>query len=414
MRFLLVFPCPRELATSDIAFFASRMVYFHHSYEKGVNPMKQTKLCRALRKGFHSLALLSLVWLGLELKNAPDAMSAAAAAEPVARRTAAYAYDRPSLRFSDADAENLDQLNFSFGLIVNGEVSGAHWSSIKRFEEYVQRHPHILPVLSVGGWGADGFSDAVASAQSRERFAQSAVKLMEKHGFLGLDIDWEYPGSTAAGIKANAKDTENYTLLLQALRDALDALTLADGKPRLLAIAVSGSPAQIATLDARALGAIVDQVNVMTYDLQTAKVASHHAPLYGSAAYPLSADSAVKACLSAGFPASKLMVGCAFYGHVFTLKEQAGKPFEATGDAGQKTLTYRQIVADAGWTTHFDESAKASYATKGKQFLTYDDETSIRSKGAYAAQNGLMGLMCWEYGGDTSGALLEAMREGLR
>lgn len=38
---------------------------------------------------------------------------------------------------------------------------------------------------------------------------------------------------------------------------------------------------------------------------------------------------------------------------------------------------------------------------------------SIYHKGAYALENSLMGMMCWEYGGDSSGELLAAMHESL-
>ena len=323
--------------------------------------------------------------------------------------------DRASVSFSDADAANLDQLNFSFALIKNGQASGSHWSSIGKFKAYIQKHPHILPVLSVGGWGADGFSQAAATADGRERFAASAVKLMQEHGFLGLDIDWEYPGSTAAGIKASADDTRNFTLLLQALRQALDGLEQEDGVHRLLAIAISGSPSQIRTLECQQIAKLVDQVNVMTYDLQTANIASHHTPLYATGAdYPLSVQGAVSACIDAGLPAGKLMVGAAFYGRVFTMPSSDIKPFTAAKDSGSKTLRYSQIKADSGWTRYFDDNAKAPYAIKGKQFVTYDDPASIRAKGAYAMQNGLMGMMCWEYGGDNSGELLTAMRESTK
>lgn len=63
---------------------------------------------------------------------------------------------------------------------------------------------------------------------------------MERHGFLGVDIDWEYPGSSAAGIASSANDRKNFTLLLQALREGLDSLTAQDGKPRMLAVALGG------------------------------------------------------------------------------------------------------------------------------------------------------------------------------
>ncbi len=51
---------------------------------------------------------------------------------------------------------------------------------------------------------------------------------------------------------------------------------------------------------------------------------------------------------------------------------------------------------------------------KGDRFATYDDPLSISHKGAYVKANELMGMMCWEYSGDSGGELLAAMKESLR
>lgn len=367
-------------------------------------------------KQLWSLALASLLWIGLGTGTAPSPSGESASASTERKRTAAYVFDRPGLSLEDRDADHLNQLNFSFALIQNGEVNGSHWSSIETYKSYIQNHPHILPVLSIGGWGADGFSQAAATEEGRTRFVDSTLLLMQKHGFLGVDIDWEYPCSSAAGIASSPNDRENLTLLLQDLRQGLDRLEDEDGKPRMLAIAIGAVPSLIDNIDCAAVGSIVDQVNLMTYDLQTANVASHHTPLYaGSDAYPLCADLAVRRFSEAGIPKSKIMIGAAFYARQFTLSAQTDAPvFAAASDSGAKSITYTKLQsylqnAQLG----FDDKAKAPYATDGQTFVTYDDPVSIRHKGAYVNQNGLMGMMCWEYGGDTSGELLAAMHASL-
>ena len=205
--------------------------------------MKRFSLRPRRRFALRSLALASLMWLGTGIQASPGPFQPTEAeAASSGRRTAAYVYDRAGLQLRDSDAPHLDQLNYSFALIQNGEVSGSHWQSIDVFRRYVERHPHILPVLAIGGWGADGFSQAASTADGRARFVDSTLVLMERHGFLGVDIDWEYPGSSAAGIASSANDRKNFTLLLQALREGLDSLTAQDGKPRMLAVALGGDP----------------------------------------------------------------------------------------------------------------------------------------------------------------------------
>ncbi|MEG0864410.1 MAG: glycosyl hydrolase family 18 protein [Clostridia bacterium] len=380
-----------------------------------MKPIQNRKRNRLL---WHSLALASLLWLGMEpgVPPTPAQVGESASAEAPKKRTAAYVFDRPKLTFSDRDAANLDQLNFSFALLKNGKVSGEHWNAISAYRAFIKKHPHIRPVLSIGGWGADGFSQAASTPEGRTRFVESTLLLMEQHGFLGVDIDWEYPGSKAAGIAASPNDRENYTLLLKELRAGLDRLSAEDGKSRLLAIALGADPVLIKNIDCKAVGGIVDQVNLMTYDLQTPKVASHHTPLYSSdSRYPLSVDHAVRAFTDAGIPHHKLMLGAAFYGRIFNLKSTASAPvFAPATDSGAKTVLYKNITDNSSWKHAFDEQAKAPYATNGKQFISYDNPESIAHKGAYVQQNGLMGLMCWEYGGDSSGELLSAMRSSLR
>ncbi|MEG2206847.1 MAG: glycosyl hydrolase family 18 protein [Clostridia bacterium] len=380
--------------------------------------MRCNHVQRKRRAVWHSAALAALLWLGLSPGGVGDPAPAeelAPKSESVRKRTAAYVFDRAGLTLSDADATHIDQLNYSFALLENGAVSGKHWKSIDVFRSYVKKHPHILPVLSIGGWGADGFSQAAATPEGRARLVESTLALMNQHGFLGVDIDWEYPGSSAAGIAASTDDRKNYTLLLSELRTGLNELTAADGKQRLLAIALGADPSLIKNIDCAAIGGIVDQVNLMSYDLHTPRIASHHTPLFPTGdRYPLSADHAVRAYAAAGIPRSKIMLGSAFYGRVYQLKAANGEPlFAAATNSGAKTVTYRNIITNSAWKHGFDEQAKAAYATNGRSFLTYDSAESIRHKGAYAVQSGLMGLMCWEYGGDASGELLRAMRQGL-
>ncbi|MDY2658074.1 MAG: glycosyl hydrolase family 18 protein, partial [Candidatus Limiplasma sp.] len=106
--------------------------------------------------------------------------------------------------------------------------------------------------------------------------------------------------------------------------------------------------------------------------------------------------------------------GTAFYGRSFTLKQNTSQPVWSQATGTGKSLTYDRLKAVLdNAKTGFDEQAKAPYATDGTTFWTYDDPVSIHYKGAYAVENNLMGLMCWEYGGDSSGELLTAMHESL-
>lgn len=325
--------------------------------------------------------------------------------------TAVYVYDGSKTTYRDEDAASIDQMFYAFALFRKGHVSGAHWKNIKKFQAYTQKHPEITPILSVGGWGADGFSQAASSAEGRAAFVSDVLALMEAYGFRGVDIDWEYPGSSVAGIQSSPQDRENYTLLLQAMRAGLDERTAQDGVPRRLCIAISGSPELIAYLECAQIGATVDQVNLMTYDMQQNDVTSHHTALYASREGAMCADTSVRACLAAGIPAERLMLGAAFYGHQWKLR--------GTDDPLYQTATHKnaidytkiaRLITKTPDAAFYDEAAQAAYFYNGSVLISYDSERSIAQKRIYAAQNGLLGLFAWQYGGDATGALVHAMQ----
>lgn len=85
-----------------------------------------------------------------------------------------------------------------------------------------QQNPALNVLLSVGGWGARGFSGAAASKEARAVFIKSAQEIVDKYGLDGIDVDWEYPVNGAWGqVDSQPADRDNFTLLLKALRQAM-------------------------------------------------------------------------------------------------------------------------------------------------------------------------------------------------
>lgn len=88
-----------------------------------------------------------------------------------------------------------------------------------------QQNPDLNVLLSVGSWGARGFSGAAASKEARAVFIKSAQEIVDKYGLDGIDgidVDWEYPVNGAWGqVDSQPADRDNFTLLLKALRQAM-------------------------------------------------------------------------------------------------------------------------------------------------------------------------------------------------
>lgn len=82
-----------------------------------------------------------------------------------------------------------------------------------------RRNPQLKTMLAVGGWtdstdGSGKYSRLVSSPQHIDTFVRSSVALLERYGFDGLDIDWEYPSGPI--------DKAGFTELMWSLRRAFD------------------------------------------------------------------------------------------------------------------------------------------------------------------------------------------------
>ena len=324
-----------------------------------------------------------------------------------------------------AALESIDALIFAFAKVEGNDVvlPGDAPERLAKLVALKRAKPALQVVIAVGGWGAGGFSEAAATAAGREAFANSAAQLVKAHGADGIDVDWEYPGRSDAGIAASAADRANFTALLKALRAALDA-SAGEGRHYTLSIAAAEGPFAEG-IDIAAVEPYLDWFNLMTYDFvnSTTPTTGHHAGVYPSSLAPSGArsvDGAVREYLAAGVPPRKLLVGAAFYGREF------GEVTPSHDGLYQRYERYvtehswpeikRDYLGRNGFVQHHDAKAQASWSwnAKTRSFVTYDDPASIAAKAAYVKSHGLGGIMYWEQRHDPEGELVEAVRSGLR
>ena len=258
--------------------------------------------------------------------------------------------------------------------------------------------PDLKVIAAIGGWGVDGFSDAALTPTSRYNFARQAKQLMDQYKIDGIDIDWEYPGSSAAGIKSRPEDKENFTLLLTALRDVL-------GENTWLSVAGTGDKAYINnSLDVLNVAPLINYFNLMSYDFTAGETGergrNHQSNLYDSAlSLPgYSVDSMVKNLENAGMPSNKIMLGVPFYGRL-------GATITKSFDQLRK-----DYINKNGFKFNFDKQAKVPYLTKnGVYEMSYDNELSILIKGDYVLKNNLGGIFSWTSTYDQANILARAM-----
>ena len=361
-------------------------------------------------------------------------LALAACAAPATRTAPDYRLVGYVVRDADPAhiaAEKLTALNFAFGEIdKNGAVVLQHAEDadyFARLHALKTRNPRLKLLLSVGGWGADGFSDAALSEGSRSRFADSVAEVIARHQFDGVDVDWEYPGFADAGIRTRPEDQHNFTLLLQALRQRFDRL--ADEQHRrndhYLITAALADHEFVANIELDRVGAVLDWVNLMTYDFHGSltKTTGHHSALHRSVtsvADERSVESAVAQFLAAGVPARKLVVGVPFYGKEFLDVQPANRGLDQPFAGAVPVHPWPQLVADFidrnGFVRYWDDIAKEPYlwSAQTHAFVTYDDPQSLKLKAEYVKVHGLGGMMYWEQSLDPAGELLGVLARELR
>ncbi len=159
---------------------------------------------------------------------------------------------------------------------------------------------------------------------------------------------------------------------------------------------------------------LLDSINLMTYDFYTAGPnPGHHTNLYPSQHDPKnSGHQAVRTFIEAGVTAEKIILGAAFYGRGWSGLKSDESPFGQKSQSGLSNPYSRictDILTNPKYRRYWDDAAKAPYLWNGDTFITYEDPESLHHKVEYVKDNGLGGIMFWEWSEDKDNALLDAL-----
>lgn len=331
------------------------------------------------------------------LENQPPGENPLCDVEPIVGE---YVLGNPS----NVDAHLLDFVIYAFALInEDGTLTVYSTRYLRELVNLKTENPYLQVILAIGGWGADGFSDAALTPTSRYAFAREAKRWVDQYNLDGIDIDWEYPGSSASGIVSRPQDRENFTLLLTALRDVL-------GPSAWLSVAGTGELSYIRNVEIANIAPIITHFNLMAYDFTAGETgttaARHQSNLYPSdlALNGISVDGQINNLIDAGMPSEKILMGLPFYGR-----------YGAT-----ETRTFDQLrqnyINRNGYRVLWDNVAKAPYIvdSNGNFAFSYDNLLSIYFKGLYVAEYCLGGLFSWQSGMDMANILANGMSQAVR
>ncbi|KLV07049.1 chitinase [Photobacterium aquae] len=247
------------------------------------------------------------------------------------------ASDDPQTQYlvNDIPWEQLTHINYAFvsigsdGKVNVGDVNdpsnaatGQEWPGVEidpalgfkghfgALATYKAKHD-VKTLISIGGWAetgghfgpngdrvADGGfytmttnADGSINHAGIQKFADSAVEMMRKYKFDGLDIDYEYPTSMAGAGNPDDKAFmeprrpylwASYQELMKVLREKLDAASAQDGIHYMLTIAAPSSGYLLRGMEDFDVTQYLDYVNIMSYDLHGAwnEHVGHNAALY--------------------------------------------------------------------------------------------------------------------------------------
>lgn len=223
----------------------------------------------------------------------------------------------------------------------------------------------------------------------------------------GIDIDWEYP--------VDDTQAENFVLLLQTLRQALDAYAadFAPGYHFLITVACSAGPSHYGVMHIKDMDAFIDAWNIMTYDYSGSwdSHAGHDANLYpnkgNSMATPFNTQQAVSDYVAAGVATNKIVLGMPLYGRAFEQTTGLGQPYNGVGAGSwENGIWDYKVLPKPGATMMWDDAAQASYSYNptAMELISFDTPAETRIKAQYIQAHGLGGAMFWEASGDKSDA----------
>ncbi|KAL8800754.1 MAG: hypothetical protein Q9200_007150 [Gallowayella weberi] len=178
--------------------------------------------------------------------------------------------DRLCNRISPAhlDIEGLTHLYFAFAKIspTTYEVVVDNPADVDLYLPFTKLQSSTLQTcIAIGGFDFSDpgptrttWSDLAANSGKRTAFILSCKNFMAKYGFQGVDIDWEYPGTSERG--GTRADTANFVIHVREMKVSF-------GTQYGLSLTLAPDYWYLRGFDAKAMEPHVDMFGFMAYDL---------------------------------------------------------------------------------------------------------------------------------------------------
>ncbi|KAH6957703.1 hypothetical protein BKA56DRAFT_562252 [Ilyonectria sp. MPI-CAGE-AT-0026] len=305
-------------------------------------------------------------------------------------------------------------INFAFATInpLTFLVHAAEDADIKIYKRLMalkKKDPDLKIYLALGGWtfndpGATNttFFILAGSFQRQKVFMSSLMSFMSTHGFDGLDLDWEYPqAKDRAGRDA---DFANFPEFMASLKKMMD------GGDKGRTITLPASYWYLQHFDIKKL--------VRSYDLHGAwdQKVNWTQPYLNAHTNLTEIDLALDLLWRNDIEYSKVVLGLGFYGRAFTAATSScmkpGCLFKAPGDEGkcsrEKGILLNSeidaVIKERSLKPELYKEAAVKVARWKSQWVSFDDEETLKMKTEFAQSRCLGGIMVWAISHDTKDA----------
>ncbi|KAI3322279.1 glycoside hydrolase family 18 protein [Xylariaceae sp. AK1471] len=284
------------------------------------------------------------------------------------------------------DTSKYTHIHFAFANITSAfdiDVSGVQ----AQFDDF-KALTDVKRIITFGGWdfstapGTYNILREATRAANRAKFESNIVAFVKTHNLDGVDVDWEYPGAPDIhGIPAGDADAG------EDLHQTLMGLKSTFGTSRSVSLAAPASYWYLKAFPIKEIGAKVDYIVYLTYDLHgqwdygnpwtspgcaTGNCLRSHVNLTET-------KDALSLITKAGVPSNKVVVGVASYGRSFKMATAgcSGPNCLFTGSPRVSNAAKGRCTGTSGYLSDAEISEIIATGNVNKQWIDADSNILV-------------------------------------
>jgi len=299
----------------------------------------------------------------------------------------------------------------SDSLTLNFNPTHEGYKTVMSFKEKTK----VKVELSVGDWQTPKqLYDIARNRESRRKFIDSCIKVLEQNKFDGLHLMWGSPADDAKEYLINSTkikiEKENLTKLLKELSMRLKNASSS------FSFGIRGVLEIDCNMEVEEVYANADLVFVYAYGYHGAweESTGAYSPIYPGIegtervnSYYMTVDSTWDTLEVWGGKPDKTVLVISAKGNPFKLANSSQHDINAPDEGGWKPqITFTNICqtqlnqTEGNWSVVWDNTRKQSYTYKGNSWITYEDVCSVIEKKKYAKEKKFRGLALKDLGRD--------------